>query len=153
MEIYVVRRSVFQKKLVAYQSFFGQWGFTPSSNPSVVLPIVEYESRWDRNRAYGYLFGYPAYAVDFFVQAAKTHDTDTAHKLINRDFFAIPVYAGNKGYFTYAIPKGQAPFASDSALYVRAATTLERYKTIRAKYITATGIKAMELWKEMRKES
>lgn len=149
MEIYVVRKSVFQKKLAAYQSFFGQWGFTPSANPSVVLPVVEYESRWDRNRAYGYLFGYPSYAVDFFVEAQKTQDKDTAHKLVTRDFFAIPVYAGKQGYFTYAIPKGQQPFASDSALYNKATATLERYKIIREKYVTQTGLQAMKLWKEL----
>lgn len=151
MEIYVVRKSVFEKKLAAYHSFFGQWGFTPATNPSVVLPVVEYESRWDRNRAYGYLFGYPSYAVDFFVEAQKTQDKDTAHKLVTRDFFAIPVFAGNSGYFKFAIPKGQQPFTSDSALYNKAMATLERYKTVRERYVTATGIKAMELWKAMRK--
>jgi len=152
MEIYVVRKSVFQKKLAAYQSFIGQWGYTPSAYPSVVLPVVEYESRWDRNRAYGYLFGYPSYAVDFFVEAQKTQDKDTAHKLVARDFFSIPVFAGNTGHFTYAIPKGQQSFASDSALYNKAMATLERYKRVREKYVTATGIKAMELWNAMRKE-
>jgi len=153
MEIYVVRKSVFQKKLAVYGAFFGLWGFTPSANPSVVLPVIEFEKRWDRNRAYGYLFGYPSYAVDFFVEAQKTQDKDTAHKLVTRDFFAIPVYAANSGYFTYAIPKGQQPFANDSSLYSKAMTTLERYKKVREKYVTATGIKAMELWKAIRKEN
>jgi hemoglobin-like flavoprotein len=151
MEIYVVRRSMFQKELAEHPGFWGQWGFTPSADPSVVLPVIEYETKWDRNRAYGYLFGYPDHAVNFFVEAQKTQDKDTARKLVPRDFFAIPVYAGNKGHFTYAIPKGYQPTTVDSSIYHRAAATLERYKTIRDKYKTATGIKARRLWKEMQR--
>jgi hypothetical protein len=151
MEIYVVRRSKFQRELAEHPAFWGQWGFTPSANPSVVLPVVEYETKLDRNRAYGYLFGYPDYAVDFFVAASRTQEKDTAHKLVPRDFFAIPVYAGNQGYFTYAMPKGHIPTDIDSSLFRKAATTLERYKALREKYKTPTGIKASALWKELRK--
>jgi len=152
LEIYVVRKSVFKKKLSQQPAFWGQWGFTPGSDPAVVLPVIEYETKYDRNRGYGYLFGYPDYAVDFFVTAQITQAMDTAHKLVPRDFFAIPVYAGNKGYFTYAIPKGQQPLASDSTLYFNARATLERYKLLRERYKTSNGIRSMELWKAIRKE-
>ena len=152
LEIYVVRRSVFQKKLQQYSSFFGQWGFTPSADPAVVLPVIEYETKFDRNRAYGYLFGYPAYAVDFFVEGQQTQEKDTARKLVPRDFFAIPVYAGNSGYFTYAMPKGYKPTEVDSAIYRRAAATLNRYKALREKYKTGKDIRARALWAAIRKE-
>lgn len=152
MEIYVVRRSVFQKELAEHPAFWGQWGFTPSKDPAVVIPVVEYEKPWDRNRAYGYLFGYPDYAVDFFVEAQKTQAADSAKKLVPRDFFAVPVYAGKQGYFTYAMPKGHQPNSIDSSIYNRAAATLERYKSLREKHKTSTGIKAVALWKEMRKQ-
>lgn len=152
MEIYVVRRSKFNRELAEHPAFWGQWGFTPSADPAVVLPVIEFETKLDRNRAYGYLFGYPDYAVDFFVEAAKRQEQDTAHKLVPRDFFAIPVYAGNKGYFTYAIPKGYEPTDVDSSLYRKAAITLERYKALRDEYKTPTGIQATKLWKRLRKE-
>lgn len=152
LEIYVVRRSKFQRELAEHPAFWGQWGFTPSADPSIVLPAIEYEKKLDRYRAYGYLFGYPDYAVDFFVESSKAQDRDTAHKLVPRDFFAIPVFAGNSGYFTYAMPKGHDPDMIDSSLYKKAAITLEKYKAIRTKYKTAGGLKAMALWMEMRKE-
>ena len=151
IEIYVVRKSVFAKKIAAYQSFFGQWGFTPFTNPSTVLPVIEYESKWDRNRGYGYLFGYPSYAVDFFVEASKTQAADSAKKLVPRNFFAIPVYAGSQGYFTYATPKDYQPSDVDSNLYRSAALTLEKYNLARKKYSNDKGVKALKLWQYLNK--
>lgn len=151
LEIYVIRRSKFKRELAENPAFWGQWGFTTSADPSVVLPVIEYETKLDRNRAYGYLFGYPDYAVDFFIDASRIQEKDTTHKLVPRDFFAIPVYAGDKGYFTYAMPQGMAPSAIDSSIYHKATQTLERYKAIREKYKTSTGIKAAELWRRLRK--
>ncbi len=152
LEIYIVRKSRLASILNTYASFFGQWGFTPSTNPAVVLTAVEYETRLDRNRAYGYLFGYPSYAVDFFVTSTKTQEADTAKKLVPRDFFAIPVFAGNKGYFTYAMPKGYQPTAIDSAIYNKAALTLNNYKTIREQYNTKQGVQAFKLWQALIKK-
>jgi hypothetical protein len=149
IEIYVIRKSVFAKKIQQYQSFFGQWGFTPSTNPSVVLSVIEYESKWDRNRAYGYLFGYPSYAVDFFVEANKIQFADSAKKLVARNFFAIPVFAGNQGYFTYAMPKSYHPSNVDSSIYFHANLTLSKYKIIRNQYLTKEGLKAYALWRKM----
>jgi hypothetical protein len=152
MEIYVVRKSVFVKKIQQYQAFFGQWGFTPNTDAAVVLPVIEYETKWDRNRAYGYLFGYPSYAVDFFVEANKMQETDSAKTFVKRDFFAIPVFTGNQGYFTYAMPKGYKPNEVDSSIYKTAANTLEYYRNIRTKYVTPTGIEAIKLWIALQKK-
>jgi len=151
LEIYVVRKSRFASILKTHSSFFGQWGFTPATKPAVVLTAVEYETRLDRNRAYGYLFGYPAYAVDFFVESTKKQEADTAKTLVPRDFFAIPVFAGNNGYFTYAMPKDYQPTATDSAIYKKAMVTLEKYKAIREKYNTPQGLRAMKLWMKLNK--
>lgn len=146
VEIYVVRKSRFASLMAQHAAFFGQWGFTPDSDPAVVLPVIEYESRHDRNRGYGLLFGYPLYAVDFFVAANQQTEQDTTIKLVPRDFFAIPVYAGNKGYFTYAMPKGHTPSETDFSIYRRAVSTLEQYKVQRQRYLTATGLNALHLW-------
>jgi hemoglobin-like flavoprotein len=146
LEIYVVRKSRLSSILKTHASFFGQWGFTPTTNAAVVLTAIEYESRLDRNRAYGYLFGYPSYAVDFFVESTKKQETDPEKKLVARDFFAIPVFAGNKGYFTYAMPKGYKTTSVDSTIYNKAAKTLTKYKNLREKYKTDDGLKALKLW-------
>lgn len=150
LEIYVIRKDAFANKIKQYQSFFGQWGFTPNTNPAVVLSVIEYETKWDRNRAYGYLFGYPAYAVDFFVEANKMQQADVNKKIIPRNFFAIPVFAGNQGYFTYAMPKTHQPNDIDSTIYNKAQSTLTKYQLIRSKYIQPTGLKAQALWKKIR---
>lgn len=150
IEIYVVRKSKFASLMAQHAAFFGQWGFTPGSDPAVVLPVIEYESKHDRNRGYGLLFGYPLYAVDFFVAANQRTEKDTTIKLVPRDFFAIPVYAGNKGYFTYAMPKGYTPTETDSSMYRSAVKTLAEYKVQRQRYITPAGIKALDLWRNWR---
>lgn len=151
IEIYVVRKSEFAKKIKQYQAFFGQWGFTPSTNPAVVLAVIEYESRWDRNRAYGYLFGYPAYAVDFFVEAQKIQDSSPDKKFVTRDFFAIPVFVGKQGYFTYATPKGYKPTDTDSSLYKAATKTLGKFKTERGKFVVGKGLNGFALWENLKK--
>ena len=150
LEIYVIRKDAFANKIKQYQSFFGQWGFTPNTNPAVVLSVIEYETKWDRNRAYGYLFGYPAYAVDFFVEANKMQQADVNKKIVPRNFFAIPVFAGNQGYFTYAMPNSYQPNELDSTIYNKAQTTLTKYQLLRSKYVQSTGLKAQALWKKMR---
>lgn len=150
LEIYVIRKAVFANKINQYQSFFGQWGFTPNTDPSIVLSVIEYETRWDRNRAYGYLFGYPAYAVDFFVEANKMQQADINKKIVPRNFFAIPVFAGNQGYFTYAMPKSYQPTELDSAIYKKAQHTLNQYRQIRSSYLEPSGLKAQALWEHLR---
>ena len=151
IEIYVIRKSIFAKKIQQYQSFFGQWGFTPSTNPAVVLSVIEYETKWDRNRAYGYLFGYPDHAVDFFVEAQKIQDSSPDKKFVTRDFFAIPVFVKEKGYFTYATPKGYKPAEVDNNIFRAATQTLEKYKAVRSKYVVGKGLQGLSLWEELRK--
>lgn len=146
MEMYVVRKSVFAKKIQQHQHFFGQWGFTPNSDPAVVLSVIEYETKLDRNRAFGYLFGYPTHAVDFFVEAAKIQNADSSKTLVKRDFFSIPVFAKTSGYFTYAVPKGYKAVQVDSAIYKAAAQTLQRYKMARKKFSHNKNIDGLKLW-------
>jgi hypothetical protein len=147
MEIYVVRKSVFAKKIRQHQHFFGQWGFTPNASPAVVLSVIEYETKLDRNRAFGYLFGYPPHAVDFFVEAAKVQNADTSKPLVKRDFFSIPVFAKATGYFTYAVPKGYKATPVDSTIYKAATQTLQRYKVARAKFSQTKNVDALKLWR------
>lgn len=74
---------------------------------------------------------------------------DTAHKLVPRNFFAIPVHAGETGYFTYAVPKEYRPGPVDPSIYYKGMVTLKRYRELRGSYVTATGLRARELWRKM----
>ena len=144
LQLLVVRNSVFSKLLKRQASFFGQWGFTANANSATVLSVVEYENKNDRYRAYGYLFGYPEHAVDFFVEASITEEE--TGEFVKRNFFTIPVEAGNSGDFTYAVPVNYIPTNTDSTLYQKAIDRLEFYQKLKSQYRSSNGkLKAIKL--------
>jgi hypothetical protein len=105
-----------------------------------VVMTVEYASPAPRLRGYGYLFGYPDYAVDFFVQASETQGA-----LVPRDFFSLPTVRGERR-FVYAVPKGHEPNDADRALKAAAEAIYADYAARRARHITgdsASGVLAL----------
>lgn len=144
IEIYVFRKSRLKNIIRQYHYFFSQFGITESALPASVLAITEYEQKYNRWRSYGYLFGYPDYAVDFFVEAGKSQDS--TKEFVKRDFFAIPVFAGEQGYFTYAVPKGYQTTLKDSLIYNKAMATLEKYKKERTKFYSKSNRSPVKLW-------
>jgi hypothetical protein len=143
-ELYVVRNNKLQQTIHQYYSFYSSIGISLNTQPETVLALTEYETKYNRWRSYGYLFGYPEYAVDFFVLAGKQQDS--TKQFVKRDFFAIPVFAGDRGYFTYAIPKNYQTSTVDSSIYQKAMQTLEKYKLLRKKHLTNEGLKAVKLF-------
>lgn len=137
LQILVCRRDLLKELILDKAEFFAQWGFTENTHPATLLTTIEYEDRNDRFRAYGYLFGYPEYAVDFFVQASISEEV--TGDFVKRDFFHMPVAVGTSGYFTYAIPKGSQPTAIDSSIYNRASATLKKYRSAKESYLNADG--------------
>lgn len=136
IQINVIRISSLDSLLKAEERFFGQFGFVPGADPAIVVNTNEYENKYERLRGYGYLFGYPSYAVDFFVQAF--HHTDTSGHRAERNFFQIPVHIRDNGSFVYAYPKDHVPTAEiDSAIYHRAEKVLADYRSIRNDYLNA----------------
>lgn len=133
LQLSVVRVSLLDSLLRDEASFFGQYGLVPGSDPAVVLTLVERCDRYERFRAYGYLFGYPEYAIDFFVDAFA--EQDRTNELLERNFFRIPTYSREKGNFVYAYPKDHTPDKIDSTLYFRAQTVLYHYKEQRGNYL------------------
>lgn len=143
LQILVCRMNQFRKILEREAVFFGQWGFTANADPATVLTAIEFESKNDRYRAYGYLFGYPDHAVDFFVEASLS--TEESGEFVTRDFFHMPVAASDKGYFTYAVPKGYVPAEVDSLIYRRALSTLKKYRQIKSDYQGNGRLDALKL--------
>lgn len=137
LQILVCRRDKLAELLKDKAAFFAQWGFTANADPATVLTAMEFEERNDRYRAYGYLFGYPEHAVDFFVEASIS-EKETG-EFVTRDFFSMPVAVGNTGYFTYATPKGYSPSELDSAIYNASVSTLDQYKALKPKYTDPNG--------------
>lgn len=144
IQLYAVRKSRLKSMIRSHRDFYARLGITEDTPPATVLAVTEYETPYDRWRSYGYLFGYPDYAVDFFVEAGKTQDSTS--QFVKRDFFQIPVFAAEKGYFTYAMPQGHTPGVTDSLIHQKAGRVLQDYKTRRPKYRNGSGLKATKLW-------
>jgi hypothetical protein len=148
MEIVVYRKDLIADMVKRKQAFFGQWGFVPATNAELIINTIEYESKYDRFRGYGYLFGYPDHAVDFFVSASQK--TDSTGKELPREFLHMPSYGG-EGRFVYAVAKGSGFTQSDSLIYQRAKLVTETYKVRREKYRNGTKLQAALLIRDWEK--
>lgn len=122
-----------RRLMVERSGFFGFFGLTPSANPMEVVMAVEYADQPGRHRGYGYLFGYPRHAVDFFVEAqAEQRRTGT---FVERDFFQVETFAAETGRFVWAVPKGHVPNDADLEIRQRAEKILAYYRSVRPRYI------------------
>lgn len=129
-QVRVVNNKVLSTVLNDYPDFWKNWGFTQGSTAETIITVVEYEKRLNRYRGYGYLYGYPPHAVDFFVEAARQQSETGV--FVTRDFFQIPTYDRDTGTFVYAVPSGHVPTPVDLQLKERAMATLGRYRELRA---------------------
>lgn len=152
VQLTVARRSVLNKVLEKKSSFFGPLGLVPGAEPHVVVSVIENLPRDERHRGYGYLFGFPDYAIDFFIKAGiKKEETG---EFVERNFFRIPVYDGI-GSFVYAYPKDYTPtIETDSILYYKSEKVLNDYKAIRGKYLrNDSTLRADDLLKDLQIKS
>ena len=117
-------------------SFFSPYGLTPSADPTEALLAVEYDQTTARLRGYGYFFGYPDYAVDFFAKAAD--DEKATKQFTARDFVSLPTFAGERR-FVYAVEKGHVTNDADRALAARVDSVYREYVARRGKYIGSAG--------------
>ena len=124
---YVVHVPSLQALIERQADFFGRWGITPDSPPGEVLLTIERcREPGDRWRGFGLLFGYPEYAIDFFVEAGL-HQRTTG-EFVEREFRQIPTFASRSGRFVYAVPMLSRPGPEDLALERRATHLLGEYR-------------------------
>lgn len=116
-----------------YTDYFAPFGLTPHAHPMEVLMAIEYSQPGPRWRGYGYLFGFPLYAVDFFVNAGESEKQ--TGKFVERDFFSIPTFQAEKHQFVWAVPKGYVEQDEDRAIRARATEILAMYRERRARFI------------------
>ena len=146
-ETLVFNRKNLRRMLSERAAFFSRWAITPHSHPLQVLYAVETdESGGARFGGYGYLFGYPEYAINFFVAAAA--EEDFTGKFVERDFYSIPTVSRPTNGFVWATAKNHAENESDKAVRQRAARILSEYRTRREKYIGAEKRGASELLRD-----
>lgn len=136
IQLSVIRVSSLNKLLKEKESFYGQFGLVPGTHPTVVVTAIEGNDKFARWRGYGYLFGYPDYAVDFYNEAAI--ESEKVGKPIERNIFRIPTYNPKFSNYAYAYPKSSVPTLEvDSALYNKASDVLNEYKNIRNNYLNS----------------
>lgn len=128
----VFSRPSLQKMLTEKADFFTRIGITSASHPLEVLLAVEYNQSSQRFAGYGYLFGYPDYAVRFFVEASD--DEKFTGKFVQRDFLSLPTFGG-QNRFVYATPKGHVENEADKELKAKAEKIFNEYKRRRDEYI------------------
>ncbi len=116
-----------------YTDYFAPFGLTPHAHPMEVLMAIEYSQPGLRWRGYGYLFGFPLYAVEFFVSAGESEKQ--TGKFVERDFFSIPTFKAEKHQFVWAVPKGYVEQDEDRVIRARATEILAMYRERRARFI------------------
>lgn len=130
---FIAHRGTLASTIRRHTGFFAPYGISPATHPVQAVYAVEYAPPADRSRGYGYLYGYPDHAVDFFVQAEDTREK--TGKAVPREFLNIPTYGSERGKFVWAVPKGYVETAEDRRIRERAAAILAAYRERRAHYI------------------
>jgi hypothetical protein len=153
-EIVVARRASVAAAVRRHEAFFNRLGISPSADPFEVVSAVEHAERADRWRGYGYLYGYPDEAVDFFVKAGS--ESDAGGTLVPRDFRRIdtvtrhPARTGGPpelSSFVYAVPAGAPETAAERQLKAAAAPIYARYVAERRTWVTSERSGATALWR------
>jgi hypothetical protein len=123
----------YRRAIAQHASFFALHGLTPFSHPMETVMTVEHIENPPRLRGFGYLFGYPDHAVDWFVNAEV--ERRRTGKLVEREFLSIPTFERAENQFVYAVPKGHALRVEDLDLRSRAGEILAEYRRLRAEYV------------------
>jgi hypothetical protein len=131
----VFSRPALDAVLRRHAAFFAPLGLTPGTHPMAVLTAIEWSDPGPRWRGQGYLYGYPDYAVDFFVDAGESEARGGG--FVPRDPIRVPTFAaGNdRSNFVWTVPKGHQQNAADRAIADRAARILADYSERRTRYI------------------
>lgn len=119
------------------RAFFGALGVSPSSPPTEVVLAVEHADEATRFRGYGWLFGYPDAAVDFFVGAWLFQQY--TGWLVPRDFRSVPTFARETNAFVWAVAKGQDDTEAARRIEAAAVPVVEAYRRRRARYLAPGG--------------
>lgn len=145
---YVIHRASLRRVLEHKRDFWAPLGVDPDTEPAVVVAITERLPRLKRFRAYGYLFGYPDAAVDFFVNAAA--EQEATGDLVAREFVSVPTYESPEGRFVWAVPQDYEGDPAEDAIRAEAEVILDRYRSMRARYISESRHEPLRLLRSVR---
>jgi hypothetical protein len=132
LEAYVVHRASLAAMIDRERDFWSPLGISTCTHPAEIVAVVDRLPRAQRWRAYGLLFGYPRYAIDFFVDATERGRASDAEMGPGKDreFVHVPTASAETGRFTWAVPIGHTERAEDRAIRSRAARILSEYSRL-----------------------
>jgi hypothetical protein len=130
---FLAHRPSLQALIQRRPDVFASLGIGPELEAQVVLEKIDRGPQAARWRAFGLVYGYPEYAIDFFVAAGESQAKDG--KFVKRDFIQIPTFASEHGRFVYAVPSGHIERDEDRALKAAVKPILERYRFWRSIYV------------------
>ena len=133
LHAWVGRRAAVARVMGRQPRFFTALGLTPATPVGETLLTIEVADAATRFRGYGWLFGYPDAAVDFFVEAAASQERTGT--LVPRDFRSMPTFSHPTSQFVWARPKGAEDSEAELAIERQAREVLERYRALRARFI------------------
>jgi hypothetical protein len=154
-DTYIVHRASLRREIQRHRAFWDSLGVTVDTPVAEVIERVERAPRAQRWRGYGYLFGYPEEAVDFFVAAGEQQAN--GGEFVRRDFRRIetfrkyPERAGappTLSSFVYAVPLGASESEDDRALRAAAAPIYQAYVERRARFLGPGGDGIAAFWRE-----
>jgi len=130
---FVVHKPSLQALIQRRSDVFEPLGVTSVTPPQKVMEAIDRAGPSVRWRGFGLVFGYPEYAVEFFV-AAGEKQAETG-KFVERDFLNLPTFASERGRFVYAVPKGHVEREEDRDLKTKAEAIFHTYQPWRSAFV------------------
>ena len=130
-----------RRVIEAHAPLFGYHGLTRRTAPAEMLARIGMLDEIDFNLAFGYLYGYPSHAVEFYSRlldrARKGQPLKPGEAVnINVPTYSPVMVRGETGsQFRYRIAPDHQEDDEDRRLRITAAKTLEAYRARRPKYI------------------
>jgi hypothetical protein len=125
-----------------HQSLFAYHGLTPRTHPGEMLTRFGMMEEIDWNLAFGYLYGYPTHAIEFYSRLLDRARRGVPLKPgeavnINIPTFTPVKVAGREddSQFRYRIAPGHQENDEDRRVRSSAGRILEAYRLRRAKYV------------------
>jgi hypothetical protein len=142
-DLLIMNKCLVKKAIKDEKDFFESIDINEDSNMDSIAKKVFIDQTCDslNEKAQGLLFGYPKYAIDFFINA------DRGYVKNDRKPIKIPAY-DKKSDFVFVVPIGHQLSQEDSLIIDKASMVLEKYKTKRRKYINLFKHQPYELYKE-----
>ncbi len=132
-------RALIERRKDVFESI----GVRVSSTPQQVLEKIDRGPGSTRWRAFGLVFGYPEYAVEFFVAAGEKEAA--TKQFVTRDFVNLPTFTSDQGRFVYAVPKGHVERDEDRELKSKTADIITQYRAWRTVYLDQQKLGSVEL--------